>query len=382
MKVNQRKKVLVLAFSFLNRDSRVGRQIKFIKDAYEVTALGFSTPEIDDVDFIQTEYQVKSLKDKVLLAVKLKTADFEKIYWSDPIIQSAQRKLRERHFDLVIANDIEALPLACFVARKCEAKVFLDAHEYKPREYDDSFVFRFLYQKYWEYFCTAYLPYVDAMTTVCQPIAREYEKTYGVTCEVVTNAPFFSALEPSKIDGGLIQIIHHGTTNRSRKLENMVSLLDQLHERFRLDFMLVNNNPKYLEKLRNLARKTGRVNFIDPVSVTTIAEAINKYDMGLYFLKASGFNNTMALPNKLFEFIQGRLAIAIWPSPEMAPIVKKYKCGVVSEEFSVQSMAKILNSLSSKDIMQFKQNSHVAALELCAEKNKETVLSIVRDLIG
>jgi hypothetical protein len=382
MKVNHRKKILVLAFSFLNRDSRVSRQITFIKDAYDVTALGFSRPEIDKVDFIQTDYHVKSLRDKFLLAVKLKTGDFEKIYWSDPIIQSAQRKLRERHFDLVIANDIEALPLACFVARKCEAKVFLDAHEYKPREYDDSFVFRFLYQKYWEYFCTAYLPYVDAMTTVCQPIAREYEKTYGVTCEVVTNAPFFSALEPSKIDGGLIQIIHHGTTNRSRKLENMVSLLDQLHERFRLDFMLVNNNPKYLEKLRNLARKTGRVNFIDPVSVTTIAEAINKYDMGLYFLKASGFNNTMALPNKLFEFIQGRLAIAIWPSPEMAPIVKKYKCGVVSEEFSVQSMAKILNSLSSKDIMQFKQNSHVAALELCAEKNKETVLSIVRDLIG
>lgn len=382
MAVNHRKKILVLAFSFLNRDSRVSRQIMFIKDAYDVTALGFSRPEIDKVDFIQTDYHVKSLRDKFLLAVKLKTGDFEKIYWSDPIIQSAQRELKEKYFDLVIANDIEALPLACFVAKKCEAKVFLDAHEYKPREYDDSFLFRFFFQKYWEYFCRTYLPKVNAMTTVCRPIAKEYEKNYGVTCEVVTNAPFFSRLEPSRINGDSIRIIHHGTTNRSRRLENMASLLDQLDGRFRLDFMLVNNNPRYLDKLRDLARKKGRVNFIDPVSVTSIPESINKYDIGLYFLNPSGFNNTMALPNKLFEFIQGRLAVAIWPSPEMARIVKKYKCGVVSEEFSIRSMAKILNKLSSEDIMQFKQSSHEAAPELCAEKNKETVLSIVRNLIG
>ncbi len=382
MKVKHGKKILVLAFTFLNRDSRVNRQIMFIKDDYDVTALGFSRPEIDNVNFIQTEYHVKSLRDKLLLAVKLKTGDFEKIYWSDPIIRSAQRELQGRYFELVIANDVEALPLACSLAKNFGAKVFLDAHEYKPREYDDSFLFRFLFQKYWEYFCRTYLPHVNAMTTVCQPIAQEYEKKFGVRCEVVTNAPFFSRLEPSRMNGGSIQIIHHGTTNRSRKLENMIFLLDRLDGRFRLDFMLVNNDPGYLEKLRDIAEENGRVNFIDPVAVTRIAETINRYDIGLYFLSPNGFNNTMALPNKLFEFIQGRLAVAIWPSPEMARIVNKYQCGVVSDEFSIRSMAKILNNLSSEDIMQFKQNSHEAASELCAEKNKERVLSIVRNLIG
>jgi len=126
----------------------------------------------------------------------------------------------------------------------------------------------------------------------------------------------------------------------------------------------------------------GRISFIDPVPVTTIPETINRYDIGLYFLNPSGFNNTMALPNKLFEFIQGRLAVAIWPSPEMARIVKKYQCGVVSDEFSIPSMAKILNNLSAEDIVKFKESSHKAAPYLCAEKNKETVLSIMRNLIG
>jgi hypothetical protein len=32
----------------------------------------------------------------------------------------------------------------------------------------------------------------------------------------------------------------------------------------------------------------------------------------------------MALPNKFFEFIQARLAVAIWPSPEMSKITKTF----------------------------------------------------------
>ena len=89
----------------------------------------------------------------------------------------------------------------------------------------------------------------------------------------------------------------------------------------------------------------------------------------------------MALPNKLFEFIQGRLAIAIWPSPEMARIVHEYKCGIVSEDFTIESIANRLNSLSVQDIMKFKQNSHTAADFLCAEKNREEFLSIVKKLM-
>ena len=148
-----------------------------------------------------------------------------------------------KYFDLIIANDIEALPLGSRLSRNWGSKLFLDAHEYKPREYDDRFLFRFFLQGYWDYICRAYLPHVDAMTTVCDGIANEYRKVYGVECKVVTNAPFFVDLEPSKTQEDLIQIIHHGSTNASRRLENMIYLMDEINERFRLDFMLVNNNP-------------------------------------------------------------------------------------------------------------------------------------------
>jgi len=113
-----------------------------------------------------------------------------------------------------------------------------------------------------------------------------------------------------------------------------------------------------------------------------IAKNTNNYDIGLFLLSPDSFSYRMALPNKFFEFIQARLAVAIWPSPEMARLVKEYSCGIVSDDFSIESMAEKLNALSKEDIMAFKMNSHNAAGQLCAEKNKDKFLSIVEGLIG
>ena len=54
-----------------------------------------------------------------------------------------------------------------------------------------------------------------------------------------------------------------------------------------------------------------------------IVDTIAEYDIGLFILSPINFNYYHALPNKLFEFIQARLAIAVSPSPEMARIVHR-----------------------------------------------------------
>ena len=382
MKNSYKKKVLVLSFSYLDSDPRVHRQILFLKDIYKVTAAGFSKPAIDNVQFARIEDYTNTFKDKVLWAVKLKSRAFEKFYWSSPQVQSSLALLRDRYFDLIIANDIETLALACCLSKRTGAKVLLDAHEYTPRELDNKFLFRFFFQDYWDYLCRSYLPCASAMTTVCEGIAEEYEKIYGVNCHVVTNAPFFSNFQPSAVSDDVIRMVHHGAAIPSRKIENMIFLMDYLDDRFFLDLMLVNNNRKYLGKLQEMSRGNPRINFQKPVPMVDIVNFINKYDIGLYLLEPSGFNSRMALPNKLFEFIQGRLLVAIWPSPEMARIVRKYRCGVVSDNFTIQSIAKEINRLSAKDIMHFKHQTHEAASVLCAETNKKVFLSIVGSLIG
>jgi hypothetical protein len=146
--------------------------------------------------------------------------------------------------------------------------------------------------------------------------------------------------------------------------------------------MLVNNRPRYAAKLERIAQEKPRINFIKPVPFLDIVSTLNKYDIGLFLLDPTAFNYRMALPNKLFEFIQARLVVAIWPSPEMARITEAYDLGVVSDQFSVEAAAGKLNALATEDIVRFKQNAHQAAGMFCAEKNQDKLIGIVAKLIG
>jgi hypothetical protein len=114
-------------------------------------------------------------------------------------------------------------------------------------------------------------------------------------------------------------------------------------------------------------------------AITTMA---NDYDIGVYSLPAVNFNTRHALPNKLFEFIQARLAVAIGPSPEMAEIVTRYGCGVVAKDFEPESLADELNRLDDTAIAHFKAASNAAAAELSAERNSGLIVRAVEEALS
>ena len=77
---------------------------------------------------------------------------------------------------------------------------------------------------------------------------------------------------------------------------------------YTLDFYLMPDRNGYLKYLINLARNDSRIKFNNPVSMQNLPKICNEYDVGVYSLSQSNFNNLNALPNKIFEFIQARLA--------------------------------------------------------------------------
>jgi len=99
-------------------------------------------------------------------------------------------------------------------------------------------------------------------------------------------------------------------------------------------------------------------------------------------LPPSNFNHRHALPNKLFEFIQARLAVAVGPSPDMAELVKAHEIGVVSPNFTPQSFAATLNKLRLEDIDGYKANAHKAAPMLCWERNDEVLACALHELLA
>jgi glycosyltransferase involved in cell wall biosynthesis len=223
-------------------------------------------------------------------------------------------------------------------------------------------------QRYKTALCRDHLPHAASVITVCAGIADEYARVFGIPRpKVVMNTPSLQLLTPRPVSPDRVRMVHHGGATRSRRIETMIHMLDHLDARFSLDLILMPSDPAYLTELRTLARGKDRVRFLDPVPMPEIPAMLNHYDLGLYLLEPNSFNNRHALPNKFFEFIQARLAIAIGPSPEMARLVREHDLGIVAEDFSARSLATALNTLTAERLQAYKTNAHRAASSLCWE---------------
>lgn len=312
--------------------------------------------------------------------MELALGRFEPYYWGQRHVRELMLALGDITPDLIIANDIEALPVSLKIARG--AKVIFDAHEYSPRELEDKLAWRLLKQPYIEYLCGAYMNNASGMMTVAEGIAREYKKQFGVTAEVVHNAAGYRDLRPSPVSPDRLRMIHHGAALPVRKIENMLEVMRHLGGRFGLDLVLVPTVPRYLESLRQRAAGDERIRFLPPVPMDQLVGFSNAYDIGLYLLEPSSFNNLHALPNKFFEFVQSRLSVAIGPSPEMAVLVRAHQCGIVAEDFEPASLARALDRLDSASVMRMKENSHAAARALSFEGASRKLLGLVERVLG
>ena len=145
---------------------------------------------------------------------------------------------------------------------------------------------------------------------------------------------------------------------------------------FDLDFYLT-GDVQYKAELRELAAPYERIRVLDPVPFNQIVPTLNQYDVGLCLLEPTTFNLKHCLPNKLFEFIQARLMVAIGPSPDMADLVNLHQCGLVASTFEPEETADLLNQLTLDRIMQLKRNSDSAAKALCFETESEKLMFII-----
>lgn len=351
------------------------RQIKLLETSYDLTVVGFGDKPDANVQHIRVSKSPSSLLGKILSAVKLLARRFDSYYWNQEHVKSAIRLIGNLRPDIIIANDLSALPLGLKIAES--RPLVYDAHEYSPEEYENQFIWRLLFRKYNQEFCQRYLPRVASMLTVCQGIAEEYARHYGVRPLVVHNAPPNQNLSPSGLRDDVIRMIHHGVASRARHLERMIEMMAELDQRFTLDFMLIEVEPGYMDFLRGRARHDSRIRFVEPVPMPQICRRINEYDIGLYLLPPDNFNHRHALPNKFFEFVQAGLGVAIGPSPEMAMLVHKYGCGIVADSFEPESLAKSLMRLTLEDVRSLKEASYRAAQELCFEENGKVIRSVL-----
>ena len=159
--------------------------------------MGFPDPGIEDVRFIDVGRRPLTILQKAYKGVMLKAGCFEAVYHSEESVRKAAEALADHDFELIVANDIDTLPVV--LTHRERAEILFDAHEYAPRQFEHWFLWRFFIQEYKEHLCRTHIPQVDAMTTVGPAIADEYAHVFGVRPSVVLNAPYYHAAPACRV---------------------------------------------------------------------------------------------------------------------------------------------------------------------------------------
>lgn len=284
---------------------------------------------------------------------------------------------------LVLCHDYFTADIGWEMARRFNARMAIDCHEYAPGQYmQDPLWVRWhrprviALQQY-------YLSRADAVTTVCEGIAGLLNAEYKLKrpVRVVRSVPFYVE-QPFRPAGGTLTVMYHGEIYASRGLHFAVRSLPLWRSEFRL-VLRGYSDPAYVEELRRLANELDvaeRLSIEPPVAFHEIVPAANRADIGYFVHQDISPQRRFALPNKFFEYIMAGLALCVSDLPEMARLVRQHDLGALVTGCDEKTIADAINSFDRENIDAYKHRSIEAARELNWETECRKMLSLYEEL--
>jgi len=376
-----KKKILCVSFSPIHADSRVLRQVEVLQQHGDVTTVGYGPAPEGVARHIEIPKGASSLPETPLGVLKLALRLHRAVELTTPGEKAVRREVVESGpYDLVVANDARALPLA--FAAKGDAPLLADMHEWAPEERATVFVWRVLVGPYMEYLCRTYLPRTTAVTSVSAGLANLYSERYGVTTEVVRNSASYRTLKPTPVDPAVIKLVHSGTADAERNIMELIDAVDRLGDRFSLDLYLLRVPGGHLDEIAKRATSSPRTTVHDPVPPETLPDVLNQYDLGVFLYPLKTLSHLYHLPNKFFDFVQARLGLVFSPAPEINTHIGEYELGIITADTSSDALVAALENLTADEVAGFKRASDKAAKALSSEPDRATQDALVGRLLA
>jgi hypothetical protein len=359
------RRLAIISFSQLRSDARVLKQIALFTPDWDVTTVGYGDAPEGVADHVRLPDDAVAWRYPRALVV---THQYRRAYDRNPAVAAARAALRGRTFDVVLADDIDTAGLAVGLAPT--HGVHLDLHEFAPLQHSEMLRFRLFVAPFLRWQLRTFGAAADSTTTVGAEIAARYAREFGFAPGVVTNAAPFADLQPTPV-GAPIRIVHAGAALANRRLDVVLDAVDRA-ENVTLDLYLTPNDAQVIGAIGERAAEHPRVALHPPVPYRELIVTLNAYDLGVHILAPTNYNNLYALPNKLFDYVQARLGVIVGPSPEMAAIVHSHDLGVVSKDFTAESLADVLRGLTRDSVAEWKTHAHDSARALSAEEQVQT----------
>ncbi len=289
-----------------------------------------------------------------------------------------------READIYHCNDIEALPIGVFAKWMGRNKrVVYDAHEY---ESEKSGVWGFR-KKLILNFERFFIKFADQTITVGDKIAEEYARLYNIAkpavvmnCPVLNKASYDKSLlrKQFSLDADKILLIVQGSLTPDRGIQDTLDAFVNVN---RDDMALIFMGYGSMEEqVRSYAANYNNIFFMPSVPPDVVVSYTTSADVGLTFIENNSLSYYYSLPNKFFEYIHADLAIISWPLYEIKSIIEKENIGIITDNFTEESIRKVLESLTIEQIEEFRLNVNKLKYQFNWQKQKDILLDVYNNL--
>lgn len=250
-------------------------------------------------------------------------------------------------FDIVHANDLDALPAAWLAARRSGARLVYDAHElYAVMEPDPPRLYWWIVSR----LEAALARSAGTVVTNCDLFARELQRALRLSAPpvVVLNCPdLVPAVPPPAARPAPLRVIYQAAADHPGR--PVADLLDaaEIAPDVEITVRVVDLDRATLTREIAARGLAARVVLADPVGVDDLVTGLLGYDVGVVVNHPLTPNDELSVPGKIFEYMMAGMAVVVPRLAGMAALVEGERIGLAFEPADGRDLGRALAELAA-----------------------------------
>lgn len=335
----------IIALSYPH-DIRVFKEVSTIKGEYTIhiflTDTVITSPKVESLDtVIVHRFHYRSFRNKV---IQYPFSLFRYLQITKSVTQTSPDICHVHNFPLLFSGILVKL--------FTKSRLVYDAHEdYASMRYPHNEFLTYLLRKVELLLVRLF---VDRVITVNQSL-KSYFLSSEVRTSVLMNLPVRAiqklgdkAVISQLIDKDLV-LGYVGHIHKGRGYEALIPLCAYLiQSNVTAKFLIVGGGPfeREFDKLVKINRLDDYFVMTGEVDHQEISSFLRRIDVGLVLFTPICYNNMIATPNKLFEYMAFGVPIVVSNLPEMKKIVDETRCGILIDPSNLREIGDSIKYLA------------------------------------
>lgn len=236
------------------------------------------------------------------------------------------KKIRNEEFDIIICRELSILLTGVLLKRKkTNVKLIFDNNELSVEKFSG------ISKKIWNKIQIYTLQYCDIVIHAEKNRNKYFISHFHIASNkqkhfVIENYPNKNLLFEDK-ENSKVKILYFGVIAPNRNIEELLLAFVTLKE-YKLD-LIGFGSKEYLQSLKKIIKKYNltNVNILGPINDSDVYNIFKPYSVGIAFYPNTQLNNWYCAPNKVYQYLQSRMAILTTNNPGLVEIIDKYNFG-------------------------------------------------------